>query len=933
MFIQFSHPWFLLLGILLALIWYISRRGHSLLSSLRRRIALLLRLLVLTFLILALAEIKISLPTKDRAIFFLLDVSQSINAQNIKTAEEYIKKSLKRMKQGDKAGIIVFAKRAFVESLPQSRLEFSHLLTRVNADYTNIAAALELAVANFPQKGSKQIVLLSDGNENRKEARALLGSLTEKGIKVDILPLVSPGQKESLLEDLIVPQRVKQAEELKIKVIAQSFQETSASLKLYCNNELLAEERIELRKGQNVFIFSHVLNEGGFYTYKAVLELYADTIVANNEVSGYTIVEGRPKLLLLTNQPEAISHFIYLLEKKEFQCEIRSVFNAPSSLDELQDYDACILDNISTFQLSQHQLSLFSRYIKDLGKGLIAVGGVNSFGLGGYQATVLEEVLPVYAGIQQKLISPSLSLVLVMDKSGSMGSESGQASASSKLSLAKKAALAVVNLLALHERIGVLSFDTEPQWTVPLQPTANKSEIFRQLTSLASGGGTSLFPALEEVFDKLKKEASMARHVIVLSDGLSSQGDFEKIIKEMAQEKITVSTVAIGEDTDLELMQDIAGWGKGKTYYTNNVESLPRIFTSEALRISRTLTVRESFVPIVSENSPILSSLDWQNVPPLEGYIITTPKQVSDVQLFSPRKDPLLVTWRYGLGRTAVFTSDLAGDWSKNWREWPEYSQFWERLINWVLPSEEETLFPLITVKEEKGVLIVDAIDQKGEFINFLSLKAHIVKPEDKEEIIFLDQTAPGRYLSSFYADEVGPYIISISDERREESGSSQIAGTIVPYSAEYRELTLNEPLLTQLSSETGGQVLKFEDNPFGKNRITFSDPQDIWPWLVLIASFLLLADIGIRTVSSQIGRLLLKEVSLGLKASIRFFSLSKAESLEKYTHLVKEKKISQEKKETSARASKSVHTDDNESYYKLLHHFARRRQKKVKDK
>jgi uncharacterized membrane protein len=928
MFIQFSHPWFLLLGILLAFIWYISRRGHPLLSAARRKIALLLRLLMLTFLILALAGIKISLPTKDRTIFFLLDVSESINAQNRKTAEDYIKKSLKKMKEGDKAGIIVFARQAFVESLPQSRLEFSHLLTRVNADYTNIEAALDLAVANFPQKGSKKIVLLSDGNQNRKEARVLLDSLTKKGIKVDILPLVSLEQEESLLEALIVPQRVKQGEELKIKVIAQSFQESSATLKLYCNNELLAKERIRLREGQNVFIFPHILNEGGFYTYKAVLQLYADTIAANNEVSGYTIVEGRPKLLLLTSQPEAISHFIHLLEKKEFQCEIRSVFNAPSSLDELQDYDACILDDISTFQLSQHQLSLFSRYIKDLGKGLIAVGGVNSFGLGGYQATVLEEVLPVYAGIQQKLISPSLSLVLVMDKSGSMASESGQASASSKLSLAKKAALAVVNLLALHERIGVLSFDTEPQWTVPLQPTANKSEIFRQLTSLASGGGTSLFPALEEVFDKLRKEASMARHVIVLSDGLSSQGDFEKIIKEMAQEKITVSTVAIGEDTDLELMQDIAGWGKGKTYYTNNVESLPRIFTSEALRISRTLTVRESFVPIVSENSPILSSLDWQNVPPLEGYIITTPKQVSDVQLFSPRKDPLVVTWRYGLGRTAVFTSDLAGDWSKNWREWPEYSQFWERLINWVLPSEEETLFPLITVKEEKGVLIVDAIDQKGEFINFLSLKAHIVKPEDKEEIIFLDQTAPGRYLSSFYADEVGPYIISISDERREESGSSQIAGTIVPYSAEYRELTLNEPLLTQLSSETGGQVLKFEDNPFGKNRITFSDPQDIWPWLILIASLLLLADIGIRTVSSQIGRLLLKEVSLGLKASIRFFSLSKAESLEKYTHLIEKRKKRQEEKEISGRASRSVDTDDNESYYRLLDHLARRRQK-----
>ena len=180
MFIQFSHPWFLLLGILLAFIWYISRRGHPLLSATRRRIALLLRLLILTFLILALAGIKISLPTRDRTIFFLLDISESINAQNRKTAEDYIKKSLEKMKEGDKAGIIVFARQAFVESLPQSRLEFSHLLTRVNADYTNIVAALELAVANFPQKGSKRIVLLSDGNQNRKEARVLLGSLTKK---------------------------------------------------------------------------------------------------------------------------------------------------------------------------------------------------------------------------------------------------------------------------------------------------------------------------------------------------------------------------------------------------------------------------------------------------------------------------------------------------------------------------------------------------------------------------------------------------------------------------------------------------------------------------------------------------------------------------------------------------------------------------------
>jgi len=152
---------------------------------------------------------------------------------------------------------------------------------------------------------------------------------------------------------------------------------------------------------------------------------------------------------------------------------------------------------------------------------------------------------------------------------------------------------------------------------------------------------------------------------------------------------------------------------------------------------------------------------------------------------------------------------------------------------------------------------------------------------------------------------------------------------TIVPYSPEYRKLTLNETLLTQLSTETRGQILKFEDNPFGKNRITFSDPQDIWFWLVLLASLLLLADIGVRIVSCQIVRLLLREVSLGLKVSIRFFSLSKAESLEKYTHLIEKNKSKQKEKESSERVSKSGDADDNESYYRLLAHLARRRHEK----
>jgi len=927
MLIQFSHPWLLLLGIFLPLIWYISTRGHSVLSPFRKRIALACRLIIFSFLILSLAGAKIRLPTNNENVFFLVDASDSISTANKELAREYVERSIQNMERGDRAGIIVFGKEAFIESLPQPQPYFSHFHTKVNPHQTNIEQALRLAVVNFPRWGSKRIVLLSDGNENSGRANFLIDSLKKDEIQVDVLPLVSSREEETLLERIVIPERVKRGEKFKIKLIAQSFQKSSGTLKLYCNGQLLSEEKVELKEGQNLFVFWQKLDKKGFYTYRAVLDIWTDVIPANNEVSGYTVVEGKPKLLLLTNKMRTTSSFLHLLRGQEFQLEVRSVSNVPSSLNELRDYDAIILNDISALQLSHHQLNLLASYVRDLGGGLLAIGGTDSFGLGGYQDTALEEVLPVYAGVQEKLILPTLSLVLVIDKSGSMsgGGQNTSISSPSKLLLAKKAAMAVVNLLTGYERIGVLSFDTVPRWTVPLQPATDKMGISRRLSSLVAGGGTSLFPALKEAYNELKKERSITKHIIVVSDGLSNKGEFETIVKKIANAKITVSTVAIGGDADLELMKNIARWGKGKAYYTDDIQSLPRIFTAEVLRFSRCLTVNESFIPVVSKDSPIFSGIDWSNVPPLGGYVVTTAKKISHVHLRSPRKDPLLATWRYGLGRTAALTYDLNGPWSKSWQNWSEYPKVLTNLINWILPGSKDILFPLVRIKEAKGHLLVDAIDEKGGFVNFLHLQARVVKPRGEEETIFLNQIAPGRYEGFFSADEVGPYMVSVFDKNR--SLGPQITGTVVSYSPEYRKLTLNEGFLTRLTEETGGRVLKLTDEVFGRNRIIFSDPREIWPLLILLASLLLLVDIGIRTVSSQIWRLLVKEISSTLKVSVHFLLSLKAGSLENYVRLIKDGKRAQRQQQASE-VFKS-RTGADESYLKLLSLLAQRRREK----
>lgn len=927
MFIQFSYPWFLLFGVILPLVWYISSRGYAVLSPLRKKIALTLRLVILSLLVLSLAGARISLPTRSESVFFLVDASDSITPANKEFAREYVQRSLQSIRRGDQAGIILFGKEALIESLPQPQLRLSYFHSKVNPHQTDIEQALQLAIANLPEGGHKRIVLLSDGNETSGRAGVSIDSLGEQGVQVDVLPLASRTKEEALLERIITPDRVKSGEKFKIKVVASSLQKSSGILRLYRNDQLLSEEKVNLKEGQNVFIFQQGLDQKGFYAYKAVLDIWADTIAANNEVSGYTVVQGKPKLLLVSDQMGTTPNFPDLLRGLEFQLEVRSTTNAPSLLGELRDYDAVILDDVSTLQLSPHQLNLLASYVRDLGGGLLAIGGSNSFGLGAYQGTTLEEALPVYAGAREKLIVPDLSLVLVTDKSGSMGMRGRDRSTSSpsKLSLAKKAALAVADLLTGYEHLGVLSFDTLPRWTVPLQPVTDKMNIAQQLSSLVAGGGTSLFPALKEAFDKLKKEKSMVKHIIILSDGLSSAGEFESIVKKMANTKITVSTVAIGEDADLELMKNIAQWGKGKAYYTSDIQSLPRIFTTEALRVGRSLTVNESFIPVVTKESPILSGIDWSNVPPLGGYVVTTAKEVSHVHLRSPRQDPLVTTWRYGLGRAAALTCDLNGTWSKNWQNWSAYPEVLTNLINWILPRDEGILFPLVKVKEGKGYLLVDAINEEGRFVNFLPLQARVVKPQGEKETILLNQIAPGRYRALFSTDEAGSYMISVFDKNR--SLGPQIGGAVVAYSPEFRKLTLNEDLLAQLVSETGGRFLSPTEDIFRRRKITFSSPQEIWSLLVFLAILLLLADIGVRTVSSQVWRSLVNQVGLTLKVSAHVLFSFKGESSESYPELIRERRKVQRQKEASKISKSQSEKDD--SYYKLIHYLAQRRREK----
>jgi hypothetical protein len=266
----------------------------------------------------------------------------------------------------------------------------------------------------------------------------------------------------------------------------------------------------------------------------------------------------------------------------------------------------------------------------------------------------------------------------------------------------------VVDLLDERNEVGVMSWDTEFIWDATVRSAKDKAAIHHAIATIKAGGGTDGYPALKESYQVLFERPALLKHVIFLSDGQMTRGDFQGLLRRMAKDKITVSTVAIGKDADVQLMVDVAKWGKGRFYYTEDSQTIPRIFTLETQLASKASLVEQPFKPqLTSPGHEAIQEIDWKSVPPLGGYVASTLKSTADLVLMSHQEDPVLATWRYGLGRSVAFTSDAKAKWAVLWLRWREFNKFWSQLIRWTLRSGTRS----------DTVAVVERLDTTGEVV------------------------------------------------------------------------------------------------------------------------------------------------------------------------------------------------------------------------
>lgn len=847
--ISLNKPIFLALWLLIPVIWLMMGRSSAKGNWSKQKLVVSgLRSLLIIILGLAIADPQLLKHSNRVNVFFCLDGSESIPREQKMAAEAFIKKTAAEMKGDDQTGLIVFGKTPSLEISLRTDFDPPIIRSDVNSNHTNIYNALQLAIGKLSQEGTNKIVIFSDGNETLQHSLDMAYLAGSLGIEIYPVPLASWfGTNEAYIKALETPPRVALETPFEIRLVVISSTENQGQLVLVRNDKILVQESIELQAGINLLSFADTLAEPGLYLYKAILNSSEDTFFQNNEGLSFTKGTQKSGILYLTDESGGSKYLTQSLRVQGLDIDQKQIQDVGGTIHGFVNYNAIILDNISARTISFPIMEQIEKYVKDMGGGLIMIGGDKSFGAGHYKKTPIEKTLPVFMDVPTDVQISELVLIFVIDKSSSMATSYKD---KTKLEMAKVAAFSAIEMLNPIDSVGVVTFDTEFEWIVPLTRAIERQMIADKLSQVMEGGGTDLYPALEDAFRVLNQIKSKRKHVIVLSDGETEEANFHFLVQSMNASGISISTVAVGKGSHVELMRSMAEWGQGRAYYTDDPSSIPKIFTGETKIITQRVITEKTEQPFLRIPHEMLQGIENVNLPLVYGQVVTYPKAGAGV-LIETSQGPLLAAWQYGLGRSIAFTSDLSGRWGKDWVVWDHYGRFTSQMVKWVQRKEaHKSIFATIARRGEKGTFTVDITSDQRRFVNHLDLNVNVLLPSGQNRTFSLDQTAPGRYQCSFPAEEIGAYFFSVFDNQSLSGSPPQVFGFGIPYTEEFNNTGVNMQLMEDLASATNGKVLSIDRIPTDLYTTTSDlkrSGMPLWPYLVLVFLLLLIIDVAAR--------------------------------------------------------------------------------------
>jgi len=812
-YIDFTAPWIVVLGAPLLLLAALrlgelsERMGRG-----RGRLVRLASFMALLLGVLAAAGPKIGVPNDALAVVFVVDRSRSIDL--VPSAERRISDEVRAAESGmrddDRVGTITFAAEAQVSCplRPRSTLA-PHGEPALARDATSLEAGLRLALAELPPDRAGRLVLLSDGVETRDDTMAAVAAAMAKDVPIDVLPLVQEKRENIRVVSVRGPARADEDEAFDLRVVLASSARADVLVRIQRDGAPFRETKVTVGGGEDVLRVRDVGRGPGLHRYDVAVSAAdprADDTPDDNAGSAFVRVRGVSLALVLEGYPGQAAPLTSALEGAGFRVKQGGAADAPRDVEGFAPYDLVVLSDVRASELAGSAVDALATYTRDLGGGLLLLGGDRSFGPGGYARTALEEVSPVSFDLRQKQRRASLAEVITIDYSGSMGMVvAGQ----TKLALANEAAARSASLLGPGDQLGVAHVDTVVAWTHPLGPVTSAEAIAAKVRKVGVGGGgiyTDL--ALKASYDALDRATAMLKHVLLFADGSDAEqlAGCRALVQAAHARGITTSVISLGEGTDSPELSELAKLGQGRFYLIVDAAKLPEVFSQETVLASRSAIVEKPFVAKHVGGGPATRGIDLTGAPPLEGYVVTRAKPRAEVLLTGPDDDPVLATWAVGLGRAAAFTSDYKNRWGRAWTAYAPAGKLFGQLARDTARREDDPRAKLEADTSDGSLkLRADLLTPDGRADSLRALHAKVVDPTGAVTDVPLAATGPGRYGADVPLGRKGTYVATLVDDTKNEVMAT--AGAVL---GEGHELTMtgtDRALLERIATMTGGHV------------------------------------------------------------------------------------------------------------------------------
>jgi uncharacterized membrane protein len=851
------RPEFLILLLLVPALVVAWLRWPPPLTTSRSRLVLASRVLLVALIVLALAGVRLTTQPNKRALVAVVDLSASVKAHGNLDTEASTVKALQAAKGADDLfGVVTFGHDAAVE-LPLTRdPAFESFQTQPDPSYTDIAGALRLAAGLLPDGYARQLVLISDGRQNLNDAASAVAALRAEGVRVDVVAVGEAPTAEALVSGVDVPSQLREGQTATAVVHLQSTGQASGTLTLIVDNQQVGDSRdVTLPAGSSTQTFQLPNAALGLHTVRAELNVQPDTYTENNVGEANVRVLGRPLVLVLEGKAGEGANVASALQAAGMDVERRQAAGAPTDTQTLGRYDSTVVVDASADSFPADSMAALASSVHDLGKGLVTVGGPTSYGPGGWAQTPLEDALPVRMDIPQRKDKPKVAVVLVMETMEDQRADQ----------VVLGAAEGVIDKLSPDDLVAVTDGRQDnPGFLVDMTPASNKKAIDAKLEAGQLGDPPSYLPFMQRAYDALQKTDAPLKHIVILGDGDADSTPSQQIqnfLETGVGKGVTTSAIAVdvhGQPQYMSFMQDVARWGGGRFYQSNNPSQVPDLFLKESVASLRPWFEQTPFFPKIAAAGDLLQGVQTDQFPQLGGYVVTTAKPSSEQYLTSTKQDPVLAAWSYGLGRSVAWTSDSNGAWTSGFLRSPVSQTLFARMVAWTLPSGQQQL--QIEAQPNGDGLQVDVTgpDSAG-----ATVSVGMVRPDLQNTTQDLVAVAPGHWQGRIGGTTVGTYLLhGVLRKNGQVLGQADRAVS-VPYSPEYLQLGRDDGVLREVARDGGGAVLARAAAAWAQRPLPVPVSSDVfWP-LLLLAALLWPLDVAARRITLSPRQLYVNAMSL----------------------------------------------------------------------